>query len=45
MKKKKTRTPKPRNWLAVHAFNRKGGAMRDKKKQINKTACRGKVQL
>ena len=42
MKTKKV--PKARNWLAVHAWNRKGGAMPDKKKVINKKACRKKVR-
>lgn len=23
--------PKPRNWLAVHAHNRRGGAMKDRR--------------
>ena len=35
---------KKRNWLAVHAHNRKAGAMPDKKKQKNKKACRGQVK-
>ncbi len=29
-----------RNWLAVHAHQRKGGAMKDRKKEANKNACR-----
>jgi len=44
MKRKKSNTPKPRNWLAIHAFNRKGGAMKNKKKIANKTLCRKKVR-
>jgi|TARA_R110000737_G_scaffold222438_1_gene237706 hypothetical protein len=41
MKRKKTKLkPKSRNWLAVHAFNRKGGPMKNRKKEANKRACR-----
>jgi hypothetical protein len=43
MKKKKTNTPKRRNWIAVAAHFRRGGAMKDRKKAANKKACRGKV--
>jgi hypothetical protein len=32
-----------RNWLAVHAHNRKGGAMPDRKKEANKRACRKRI--
>ena len=32
-----------RNWLAVHAHNRRGGTHTDRKKRANKKACRGKV--
>jgi hypothetical protein len=32
-----------RNWLAVHAHQRKGGPMKDRKKAENKKACRGRV--
>lgn len=32
-----------RNWLAVHAHQRKGGPMKDRKKEANKNACRGRV--
>jgi hypothetical protein len=32
-----------RNWLAVHAHQRKGGAMKDRKKEANKNACRKRV--
>jgi len=43
-KKKKKKTvnspPKPRNWLAVQAFRRKAGAMKNKKKEAQKKACR-----
>ena len=35
---------KTRNWLAVHAFNRKNGAMPDHKKQRNKNLCRKKMK-
>jgi hypothetical protein len=44
MKKKKTNTPKRRNWIAVAAHFRRGGAMKDRKKAANKKACRGKVR-
>lgn len=46
-KKKKSQVkedPKGRNWLAVHAFNRKGGAMKDRKKEASKKACRKKYR-
>ena len=33
-----------RNWLAVHAHNRKGGAFKDRKKENNKQACRKRVK-
>ena len=41
-KSSKHSTPKkPRNWLAVHAFQRSGsGHHGDKKKQTSKQACR-----
>jgi hypothetical protein len=42
--KKKVKTPKTRNWLAVHARNRRGGVMIDRKKQANKTLCRKKIK-
>tara|TARA_R110002020_G_scaffold10589_3_gene40384 strand:- start:621 stop:785 length:165 start_codon:yes stop_codon:yes gene_type:complete len=42
--KQKSAKIKKRNWLAVHAHNRKAGAMPDKKKQQNKKACRGQVK-
>ena len=42
--KKKNKAPKERNWLAIHAHNRKGGAMADRKKKQSKRACRGKVR-
>lgn len=35
---------KTRNWLAVHAHNRRAGRHTDRKKQANKCACRGKVR-
>jgi len=46
MKKRKikTKAPKPRNWLAVHARARRGGPMQDRKKQKNKMLCRKKVR-
>jgi len=34
-----------RNWLAVHAHQRKGGPMKNQKKEANKKACRVKVRL
>ena len=43
-KKKKQKKIKERNWLAIHAHNRKGGAHTDRKKQRDKRACRGKVR-
>ena len=45
MKKKKAMTPKRRNWIAVSAHFRRGGAMKDRKKAANKKACRGKVRV
>jgi len=45
--KGKTKEPQRitgRNWLAVHAHQRKGGPMKNRKKQANKHACRGKVK-
>ena len=44
MKKDKNSKKRGRNWLAVHAHNRKAGAMPDKKKQQNKKACRVQVK-
>jgi len=41
-KNKKEQAKKDRNWLAIHAHNRKGGAHTDRKKQRNKRACRGR---
>ena len=35
--------PKVRNIHAVNAWNRKGGAFKDRKKAANNKACRGKV--
>jgi hypothetical protein len=32
-----------RNWLAIHAHNRNGGAMLDRKKEANKNACRKRI--
>jgi len=42
--KNKSQRPKPRNWIAVAAHFRRAGAMKNKKKQANKRACRGKVR-
>lgn len=42
----KNKTPKPRNWLAVRAFQRSGaGTHGDEKKKRNKNKCRGRVQI
>jgi len=39
---KKNKSPKTRNWLAIHAHFRTGaGDHGDKKKQQSKKACRG----
>ena len=44
--KKKYQPPKPRNWLAVLAFQRSGaGSHGDEKKKRNKNKCRGKVNV
>lgn len=44
--KKKNQPLKPRNWLAVHAFQRSGaGSHGDEKKKLNKNKCRGKVKI
>ena len=40
--KKKIKT---RNWVAVDAHFRKGGAMQDRKKESKRKACRGKVKV
>ena len=43
--KKKNKIPKPRNWLAIHAFQRSGsGNHGDKKKQRSKKLCRQKIK-
>jgi hypothetical protein len=34
-----------RNWLAVHAHQRKGGPMKNRKKEADKKACRQKIRL
>ena len=34
-----------RNWLAVHAHQRKGGPMKDRKKEADKKVCRKKIRL
>lgn len=36
--------PKFRNWLAVHAQFRKAGSHGDRKKDVNRKACRGRVR-
>ena len=41
-RKSKLKPRKQRDWLAVDAHFRKGGAMKDKKKEEAKKACRGK---
>ena len=43
-KAKKKTQPKTRNWIAVAAHFRKGGAFKNKKASANKNACRGKVR-
>ena len=43
--KNKTKKPKARNWLAVHAHFRSGsGSHKDRKKEANRKACRGKFK-
>jgi len=45
MKKKKTKTPKSRNLIAVAAFQRSGaGKHKDKRKEGSRRACRKKVR-
>ena len=45
MKKKKSKTPKSRNLVAVAAFQRSGaGKHKDKRKESNRRACRKKVR-
>jgi len=42
---KKYKPKKPRNWLAVAAFQRSGaGRHPDRRKEANKKACRGRVE-
>lgn len=44
--KKKYDIKKTRNWIAVRAFSRGGaGSHGDKKKQKNKSLCRGKIRV
>ena len=44
-KKKKTKTPKARNWIAVHAFQRSGaGKHKDKSKYSRKHKHKGAKQ-
>ena len=43
MKGKKSNKPKPRNWIAVHAFQRSGaGKHKDKTKYSRKTKHKAK---
>ena len=43
-KKSQPQTPKTRNWGAVAAHFKSGaGSHGDKKKKLNKNACRGRV--
>jgi len=44
-KAQERRHAQTRNWLAVHAHQRKGGPMKDRKKEANKKACRARVTL
>ena len=41
-KKNKDKLPKERNWIAVAAIQKKGGAHKDRKKEKSKKACRDK---
>jgi hypothetical protein len=41
-KKKQEQPKKDRNWIAVGAIQRKAGAHKDRKKERNKKACRGR---
>lgn len=44
-KKKYQKSPKPRNWLALHAFQKSGaGNHGDKKKETNKKLCRQRIK-
>lgn len=43
--KQESKTAKRRNWLAVHAHARRGGPMKDRKKEKNKMMCRKKVRV
>tara|TARA_R110000824_G_scaffold397327_2_gene599997 strand:+ start:523 stop:666 length:144 start_codon:yes stop_codon:yes gene_type:complete len=43
--KKKRKLPKCRNWLAVRAFQRKGGPHVDRKKEKARKKCRNKVKI
>jgi hypothetical protein len=42
MTKKRPKARKLRNWLAVHAHNRRGGHHGDQKKEASRKACRGR---
>ncbi len=45
LKKKKTKVPKQRNWLAVHAFLRSGaGGHKDKVRYTRKNKHKGAVK-
>ena len=45
MPRKKKRQIKSRNWLAVRAYLRSGaGTHKNKKKEKNRRACRGKIR-
>lgn len=41
-KRKKKSVVKVRNWLAIHAWNRKAGPHKNKKKEASRKACRRK---
>jgi len=43
--KKNKKLPKIRNWLAIRAFERKGGVHIDRKKEKSRRKCRKKVKL
>jgi|TARA_R110002012_G_scaffold298190_1_gene496489 hypothetical protein len=43
--KKKKKLPKIRNWLAIRAFERKGGVHIDRKKEKSRKKCRKKVKI
>ena len=44
-KKRKNNKPKQRNWIAVAAHFKSGsGSHKDKKREANRKACRGRVK-